>query len=137
MARRRHYVVVGYDGSPEAHAAVTQGVRIARGRTVVIVHANDDRDLGESVVDAILLEGNEELADARYETRVVPGRPADALLDVARELDADTIVVGTRGAGRVGALLGSVAHELLQRSDRPVTVIPPRCAERMAVGRST
>jgi nucleotide-binding universal stress UspA family protein len=38
--------------------------------------------------------------------------------------DADEIVVGARGLGRVRALLGSVSHELLHIADRPVVVIP-------------
>jgi nucleotide-binding universal stress UspA family protein len=34
--------------------------------------------------------------------------------------------VGTRGLGRIPALLGSVAHDVLHQADRPVTVIPQR-----------
>jgi nucleotide-binding universal stress UspA family protein len=48
------------------------------------------------------------------------------IADLAEEIDADEIIVGTRGAGRAGALMGSVAHELLHVARRPVTVIPER-----------
>jgi nucleotide-binding universal stress UspA family protein len=145
-------LVVGYDGSAAAREAVGHAVAIARGRPLVIVYAYEaappqlaerwrgmlDREHeaeGRAVLDAILLEDNGELAGADYETRLVPGRPADALLAVAEEVGADSILVGSHGYGRMSALLGSVSHELLQRSDRPVTVIPPRCAERLAAGR--
>lgn len=38
--------------------------------------------------------------------------------------------IGSRGAGRASALLGSVAHEELHLADRPVTVITERAAAR-------
>ena len=50
---------------------------------------------------------------------------ADDLVEIARELDADVIVAGTRGrSGLRSVLLGSVSHTLLQHADRPVLVIP-------------
>jgi nucleotide-binding universal stress UspA family protein len=83
---------------------------------------------GRAVLDAILLEGNDELADAEWEGRLAPGAPAEAIVRVAGEVEADAIVVGSRGYGSLSAMLGSVSHELLRISDRPVTVIGPRCA---------
>ncbi|MGZ4186747.1 MAG: universal stress protein [Solirubrobacteraceae bacterium] len=47
----------------------------------------------------------------------------------------DEIVVGSRGLGRVWALLGSVSHELLYIADQPVLVIPAATVE--AVQRNT
>jgi nucleotide-binding universal stress UspA family protein len=142
-------IVVGYDGSEPAREAVRQAVRLAHGGRVVVVHAydaapphlsarwqelleQDHRERAQAVLDAILLEGNDELADAQWEARLAPGAPADAILAVAHEVDADTIVVGSHGYGAMSALLGSVSHDLLRRSDRPVTVIPPAGAERLA-----
>jgi nucleotide-binding universal stress UspA family protein len=43
---------------------------------------------------------------------------------MSRARNADEIVVGARGLGRMRALLGSVSHELLHIADRPVVVIP-------------
>ena len=54
--------------------------------------------------------------------QTTPGRD---LLKAAEDLDASVIVMGTRGLGRVKSLLlGSVSHELIQRADRSVTVVP-------------
>jgi len=47
----------------------------------------------------------------------------------ARFHQADEIVVGARGLGRLRALLGSVSHELLHIADRPVVVIPTAAIE--------
>jgi nucleotide-binding universal stress UspA family protein len=138
-------IVVGYDGSNPARLAVREAVRLAHGGRVIVVHAYDEpppqlterwrallaedhKERAQATLDAILLEGNDELSDARWEARLEPGAPAEAILHVAREVDADTIVVGSHGYGAVSALLGSVSHDLLQKADRPVTVIPPNAA---------
>jgi nucleotide-binding universal stress UspA family protein len=50
---------------------------------------------------------------------------AFAILDVAVDLEADVVVVGTRGRGGVKSyLLGIVSHEVTQHADRPVLVAP-------------
>lgn len=50
---------------------------------------------------------------------------AATILDVAAELDADAVVMGTRGRGSVKAfLLGSVSHAVVQQADRAVLVVP-------------
>lgn len=141
-SERRPVIVVGYDGSEPSRAAITAAARAAgrRGR-VFVVHAYDlppdflgspnyDRLLsereehGRALLDAIPLTGSDELLETEYEMELIGGPPAEAIVDVARARDADEIVVGARGLGRVRALLGSVSHELLQIADRPVLVIP-------------
>jgi nucleotide-binding universal stress UspA family protein len=142
-------VVVGYDGSPTARAAVTHAVALAKGDRVVVVHAHHEpparvtsrwRELlsaetaehGHAVLDAILLEGNDELAEANWEARLVEGPAAEALIRAAEEVGADVVVTGSHGYGALGAVLGSVSQALVKVSDRPVTIIGPRCAERWA-----
>ena len=52
------------------------------------------------------------------------GRPATVISEAADEFDADLIMVGRRGRGGVAELvLGSVSHELVLHSKRPVLVI--------------
>jgi nucleotide-binding universal stress UspA family protein len=134
-------LVVGYDGSDAAQAALLFAARQAgaSGR-VFVVHAyelppdmlgspNYDRILserrgrGEALLRELPLRGDA-LAGPEYEIELIGGPPADALMGVARARHADEIVVGARGLGRIRALLGSVSHELLHIADRPVVVIP-------------
>jgi nucleotide-binding universal stress UspA family protein len=52
------------------------------------------------------------------------------ILDVADELDADCLVLGTRGSRAVeSALLGSVSNAVVHHSKRPVLVVPGATAK--------
>ncbi|GAA0440110.1 universal stress protein [Lentibacillus halophilus] len=52
------------------------------------------------------------------------GHPSTTICDVANEKNADLIVVGSHGRGFFDrALLGSVAHAVLNRSELPVLVV--------------
>ncbi len=45
------------------------------------------------------------------------GNPAEAILKAAKQVDADLIVLGTRGLSDLkGLLLGSVSHKVIQLS---------------------
>lgn len=60
------------------------------------------------------------------------GGIANTILGAAAEIDANLIVMGTRGLGGVKSfLLGSVSHAVVQHADRGVLVVPsPTLAER-------
>lgn len=60
------------------------------------------------------------------------GDIANTILAAAAEVDADVIVMGTRGlSGFKSFLLGSVSHAVVQHADRAVLVAPsPALAER-------
>ena len=54
-------------------------------------------------------------------------RPADSIIEEARELDTDLIVIGSRGAGAASQLLfGSVVESVLLSSPCPVFVVLPQ-----------
>ena len=76
-------------------------------------------------VEAVMLDAR--LHASRYEIEadyeVVGGDPSEAIVDFARARDADLIVIGSRGLGRVaGAILGSVSSAVVRHADRPVLV---------------
>lgn len=63
--------------------------------------------------------------DLAIEILILEGSPASALLGAAITLDADAIVIGHRGQHGVAAtLMGSVARQVSEGSDRPVIVVP-------------
>jgi len=90
---------------------------------------SESTDRGRALLDALPLSGNDELSQIECETELIGGPPAQAIDSVARARDADQIIVGARGLGRIRALLGSVSHELLHIADRPVLVIPTAAVE--------
>lgn len=52
------------------------------------------------------------------------GYAAREIVNDAREIGADVIVMGSRGRGDIaGLLLGSTAHKVIHHSDRPVLVV--------------
>ena len=58
-------------------------------------------------------------------TIVKAGNPVDEILNTADEEECDVIVLGTHGKGWLRqAFLGSVARSVLERSRKPVFIIP-------------
>lgn len=58
------------------------------------------------------------------ERHTLTGEPAEAILDEAKRLPADEIIIGSRGLRPFGAaLLGSVAYEVLHEAKVPVVVV--------------
>lgn len=52
------------------------------------------------------------------------GEPAQIVIDYARELRADEIVMGTHGRGMLaGTVLGSVAQKVIHRATVPVVLV--------------
>ncbi len=52
-------------------------------------------------------------------------QPAQGIADIAAEVGADVIVVGTRGHSAIGGLIGSVTQRLIQIAPCPVLSVPP------------
>lgn len=66
-------------------------------------------------------------ANMHVEVRILEGDVADAIAGLASEINADFIVVGTRGRGGLRRLiLGDTTQEILQRTPCPVVVVPLR-----------
>jgi nucleotide-binding universal stress UspA family protein len=135
-------VIVGYDDSPAARGALTWAVDHAQrvgGELIVVfvVSSSFEWELNAVQVntDPIRKEFERRLrgewtepvraAGVRYETQLVVGRPADALLDAARHNEASLIVIGMTARGTLGELVfSSVSHQLFHRAVRPVVTVP-------------
>jgi nucleotide-binding universal stress UspA family protein len=136
-------MVVGTDGSPSAEAAVRRAVEAAKGSGALVhlvtvypdVPAYRERigssakrdaiDLRE-VADSVLARATEEFASqgVEVETHAQEGDPAQAIIEVAQEQNADLIVVGARGlTGLQRFLLGSVSSKLAHHAPCTVMIV--------------
>lgn len=60
----------------------------------------------------------------RLSIKVTKGYPEEEILKIAKEIDADLIVMGAHEKGFTHTFLGSVAKRILRRSRIPVTIVP-------------
>lgn len=143
-------LLIAYDGSPFAKAAITDaGQQLQGWRHAVVLTVREPLEqvpfmstLGASVdagTFAALQESAEkeatgvaeegaELARAvgfEAEARVETGpTPWERIVEVAEELDAGLIVIGSRGlTGLKRAVIGSVAAAVAQHSGRSVLIV--------------
>jgi nucleotide-binding universal stress UspA family protein len=143
-------IVVCTDGSELAQRAATEGIAILQPADSVVVatvvedadpalaydgsgHAGPtmteqqfeelratEHDRARSAIDALVAA----LPSGNVASRIVEGRAGPALCDLAREVQARALVVGSRGRGGVKrALLGSVSDYVVRNAPCPVVVI--------------
>lgn len=80
-------------------------------------------------LDSVLLEeADKALERAATELPAVTrhvrlGQPADVVCDLAKELSADLVVIGSHGYGTVERLLGTTASKIVHRAPCSVLVI--------------
>lgn len=129
------------DGSDTAARALPFALGLAESADakLVVVHAReifvgrgggfpvlaDENDLRERIARQVK-DLKSEGVDATFVVRTCAGNHAARVIaEIAEEVEADLIVVGTHGYGRVaGLLLGSVTQGLLHAGVCPVLAIP-------------
>ena len=146
-------ILIAYDGSEGARAAIAHAGRVVRAGSAVVAtvwspfHETAPAPLRalpsslarEAIADIdtatrqhaedVAAEGVELAAAAGIAAvaKVVstPERYFRALLDLADELDAPVIVMGSRGRSPISAaIMGSVSTGVLHHGRRPVLVVP-------------
>lgn len=143
------FVLVGTDGSASAGRAVALAAQVARtfDATLHIVNVLEGYGTADDALECApagappqafetwsataseILKSAQARAAAlgapRIETETRTGPVAETLMEIARDENADTIVVGKRGQGRVaGLLLGSVSQRIVCEAFCPVVVVP-------------
>jgi nucleotide-binding universal stress UspA family protein len=144
-------ILIAFDGSDDARTAIEAAAKLFPGQPAMVltvwerfidVFSRAGSPAGAVIdyetIDKAAQEGAEKRAaegaalakqaglDATGETVDLRTNVADAIKAQADELDADAIVVGSRGlTGIKSALLGSVSHGVVHHAGRPVVVVPP------------
>ena len=142
-------VLIAYDGSPHARAAIAHAGETLRPGPAIVATAWTSfadsapravlRDIVRPVVEDLDVAGREEaeeLAAEGAELARAAGFDAEpravrssgpffaALIEAADELDARAIVAGSRGRSTLAAaVLGSVSTGLLHHTSRPVLIV--------------
>lgn len=137
-------ILIATDGSASAEAAITAGLKLARDQHADVVFAyvalgyetlpshafgmrsvrprrltDEDREALDEAAAAAAASG------VRATTTLLVGVPADEIVTYADSIDADAIVVGSRGHGSfANAILGSVSQGVLREARRPVLIVP-------------
>jgi nucleotide-binding universal stress UspA family protein len=132
MAMRARSILVGYDGSDAAERALDAAADlVGYGSTLAVVSvapAREDDRLDDVAGHSGLLlgEARERLLRRQVTARYLEpvGEPAEMLVEAARELDADLIVVGRRNQSALQRLvLGSVSAKVVRRAPCDVLVV--------------
>ena len=140
-------IVVGTDGSDRAERALDRAGELARllGVKLHIVScyaksldgggrpsaargvpiAADEHDGGRTRAQYNVDRAQQRLAPlgAESETHVWPGEPADALVQIADEQDAQMIIVGNRGMTGTRRVLGSVPNRVSHHAHCDVLIV--------------
>jgi len=140
-------VIVGYDGSEQAKAALAKAIELARAGDdgeVTIVCGQDrpphwvtyrgpvvEMNAYLEELDKEIVKGLEEAAktvsDAgvKVATTCTREHPVDLILKIADEVGAEAIVVGAKGSGSGhDVVMGSTTMKILHHSTIPVVVVP-------------
>jgi len=144
-------ILIGYDGSDDAKAAIARAGELMRGKPTAVLtvwepfetlvsrvgagmpigsddyaeldHSSEERARQRAEEGAGLARDAGLKAQARIRARF--GSIADTILAEAEDPGVEAIVLGSRGlTGLKSLLMGSVSHAVLQHADRPVVVVP-------------
>lgn len=128
-------VAVAYQVSPTGESALLEAVREAdrRDTELDVLHVMEalDLDIAEATkagisdtIATVLAKSG--VADVHWELKLVTGESdvADAILGLAKQANAETLVIGARRRSPVGKfLLGSVTQSIILDADIPVLVV--------------
>jgi len=120
-------LLICYDGSDAAKAALDEAARLFSGQAAVVacywqpLVARPGR-FGNVLGVALARDAG---LDAEGRSVEIDGPIEEAILAHADELDAGAIVIGARSRSSLRSLLiGNVANEVVQRATRPVFMTP-------------
>jgi nucleotide-binding universal stress UspA family protein len=125
-------IVVGFVPTPEGRAALTRAIEEAklRGRRLIVLNVSrgdalvDARYASSSDWDAVTKQLEESGVEHEVARTVEAKDPADQVLRVAEQTNAELIVIGLRRRTPVGKLImGSAAQTILLEAEAPVLAV--------------
>lgn len=108
--------------------AVVELAGVTTDLEATLLHVFDDREEADTTAPTQLTTGRNardrlEEAGVRVEESSRTGTPAEVILETAREIGADQIVLGGRKRSSLGALVfGSVSQDVVLAATQPVTI---------------
>lgn len=134
-------IVVGFDGTDQSVSALEYAADEWPNAEIILLNVIKPSESGQTVsggvpsaaeewyegakarADGTLSDGAA-LADREVETVIEVGRPANAIVEYAKEADVDLVVVGSHGRQGISRIvLGSVAESVVRNSPVPVMVV--------------
>jgi nucleotide-binding universal stress UspA family protein len=121
MAAQPRRIMVAYDGSDASVRALDAAADLVGYGSTLAVVTVQTRFVDGATVSA----AREQLLRRHVEARYFEpsGEPAEQLVETAKELGADLIVVGRRSQSQLRALLGSVSARVVRRAPCDVLVV--------------
>jgi nucleotide-binding universal stress UspA family protein len=136
-------LLVAVDGSPCADRAVAFAIKMAKavqGMKVILLNVQEQLErwyqhglASDSSREHLKEQGQAQAAAARrlldesgcsYEFLIIFGKPAETIVQVARDHGCSGIVLGTRGLSDMETVfIGSTSFKVVQLADTPVTLV--------------
>ena len=152
MSNQHSQVVVAYDFSHSGNAALYRAIALATRAPFHVLHfvcAIEPHgsipavplhgpvsyvyaeQVQQALSDRVALELRAAAVTGRVHFYVHAriGKPADEILDLARQVGADLIIVGSKGAGVERLVLGSVSEKVVREAGCTVEVARPKTYE--------
>jgi nucleotide-binding universal stress UspA family protein len=138
-------IIVGYDGTDPAKAALDEAIGLAKdlGDKLVLVFGDSPGGYGggevptqaravHELAEKVTGEGLERAKAAGVDAEIAHERrhPVEAINDAASQRKARMIVIGSHGETLLkGVLIGSTAYRLLHLAEVPVLIVRSAAAE--------
>ncbi|WP_050616352.1 universal stress protein [Bacillus testis] len=136
-------ILVAIDGSPMSDKALDTALSLAKWQQADLLLVHVGRSVvmpptmiipsAENVYDAVRTAGEKILKQAKQKAeeegftpsaKYVEGDPAEQIIQLAEQEQADLVVIGSRGLGNIKEMvLGGVSHKVSQHVHCPVLII--------------
>jgi len=141
-------ILIAYDGSDDADRAIQVAFDLLGGGLAVVLDVGPVLTTAESFAAVSSVVPGGAFEDLNLDDAIARARPGaqharkvgfdaearaglaaptwQGIVDVADEIDAKVIVLGSRGlTGAKEVFEGSVSHEVAEHAERPVLIVPP------------